>query len=50
MSMKNYPFTQKTPEELAKEMNAELVKEESMTPEEVVEDDAEGGYFQNEEE
>ena len=48
--MKNYPFTQKTPSELAKEMNKELAKEKSMTPEEIVEDDAEGGYFQGEEE
>lgn len=44
--MKKYVFAEKSAEELAKEMNASLKTKEDMTPEEVLEDDAEGGYYQ----
>ena len=39
------PFTQKSAEELALEMNKALEDVTEMTEEELLEDDAEGGYF-----
>ena len=39
------PFTQKSAEELALEMNKALEDVIEMTEEELIEDDAEGGYF-----
>ena len=39
------PFTQKSAEELALEMNKALEYVTEMTEEELLEDDAEGGYF-----
>ena len=39
------PFTQKSAEELALEMNKALEDVAEMTEEELLEDDAEGGYF-----
>lgn len=39
------PFTQKSAEELALEMNKALENVAEMTVEELLEDDAEGGYF-----
>lgn len=49
-----YPFEYKTPEELAKEADAMLEayrrgEINPMTEEEMIEDDAEYGYFQQEE-
>lgn len=41
----NFPFTQKSVEELALEMNKALKNVTEMTEEELIEDDAEGGYF-----
>lgn len=39
------PFTQKSAEELALEMNKALEDVTEMTEEELLEDDVEGGYF-----
>ena len=39
------PFTQKSAKELALEMNKALEDVAEMTVEELLEDDAEGGYF-----
>ncbi len=39
------PFTQKSVEELVLEMNKALEDAIEMTEEELIEDDAEGGYF-----
>ena len=39
------PFTQKSAKELALEMNKALEYVTEMTEEELLEDDAEGGYF-----
>ena len=39
------PFTQKSDKELALEMNKALEYVTEMTEEELLEDDAEGGYF-----
>lgn len=39
------PFTQKSAEELALEMNKALENVTEMTEEELLEDDTEGGYF-----
>lgn len=39
------PFTQKSAEELALEMNTTLEDVTEMTEEELLEDDVEGGYF-----
>ena len=39
------PFTQKSAKELALEMNKALEDVTEMTEEELLEDDAEGGYF-----
>ena len=39
------PFTQKSAKELALEMNKALEDVIEMTEEELIEDDAEGGYF-----
>ena len=39
------PFTQKSAKELALEMNTTLEDVTEMTEEELLEDDAEGGYF-----
>ena len=39
------PFIQKSAEELALEMNKALEDVTEMTEEELLEDDAEGGYF-----
>lgn len=41
----NFPLTQKSVEELALEMNKALEDVIEMTEEELIEDDAEGGYF-----
>lgn len=41
----NFPLTQKSVEELALEMNKSLEDVTEMTEEELIEDDAEGGYF-----
>ena len=45
--MKKFPFEEKSIEELVKEID-ELLKNSTteMTEEEIIEDDAEGGYFQ----
>lgn len=42
---KNLPLCQKSAEELALEMNKALEDVTEMTEEELLEDDAEGGYF-----
>ena len=42
---KNLPLYQKSAEELALEMNKALEDVAEMTEEELLEDDAEGGYF-----
>lgn len=39
------PFTQKSAKELALEMNKALENISEVTEEELIEDDAEGGYF-----
>lgn len=44
-SEKNLPLSQKSAEELALEMNKALKDVTEMTEEELIEDDAEGGYF-----
>ncbi|MDE6999289.1 MAG: hypothetical protein K2P73_03185 [Lachnospiraceae bacterium] len=44
-SKERLPFTQKSAEELALEMNKALEDVAEMTVEELLEDDAEGGYF-----
>ncbi len=41
----NFPLNQKSAEELALEMNKALEDVTEMTEEELIEDDAEGGYF-----
>ena len=41
----NFPLTQKSVEELALEMNKALENISEVTEEELIEDDAEGGYF-----
>lgn len=41
----NFPLTQKSVAELAFEMNKALEDVTEMTEEELIEDDAEGGYF-----
>lgn len=41
----NFPLTQKSVAELALEMNKALENIAEMTEEELIEDDAEGGYF-----
>lgn len=46
--MKKYPIEEKTLEELINEANEVLRNVTEMTEEEEVEDDAEGGYFQDE--
>lgn len=47
MIRKKYPFEEKTIEELLQEANEALKNATvEMTEEEVIEDDAEGGYFQ----
>lgn len=48
--MKRYPFEEKSLEELVKEANELLEKNKylpEMTQEEEIEDDAEGGYFED---
>lgn len=40
-----FPLTKKSVEELALEMNKALENIAEMTEEELIEDDAEGGYF-----
>lgn len=47
--MKNYPFENMTVKEMISAMNT-AAKEPDMTPEEQIEDDAENGYFQDDEE
>ena len=42
---KNLPLCQKSAEELVLEMNKALEDVTEMTEEELIEDDAEGGYF-----
>lgn len=44
-SKERLPFTQKSAEELALEMNTTLEDVTEMTEEELLEDDVEGGYF-----
>lgn len=44
-SKERLPFTQKSAEELALEMNKALEDVTEITEEELLEDDAEGGYF-----
>ncbi len=44
-SKERLPFTQKSAEELALEINKALKDVTEMTEEELIEDDAEGGYF-----
>ena len=44
-SKERLPFTQKSVEELALEMNKALENISEVTEEELIEDDAEGGYF-----
>lgn len=44
-SKERLPFTQKSAEELALEMNKALEDVAEMTVEELLENDAEGGYF-----
>jgi len=46
--MKKYPIEEKTIEELIQEVNEALQDVTEMTEEEEIEDDAEGGYFQDE--
>lgn len=46
--MKKYPIEEKTIEELIQEVNETLRNVTEMTEEEEIEDDAEGGYFQDE--
>lgn len=41
----NFPLTQKSVEELAFEMNKALEDVTEITEEELIEDDVEGGYF-----
>ncbi len=41
----NFPLNQKSAEKLALEMNKALEDVTEMTEEELIEDDAEGGYF-----
>ncbi len=41
----NFPLNQKSVEELAFEMNKALEDVTEMTEEELIEDDADGGYF-----
>ena len=48
--MKKYSFPEKSAEELAKEMDQSAQDSKEFTLEEKVEDDAEGGYFQNQNE
>ena len=43
--MKKYPFMEMTAEEMAKEMDKALRSDCKMTEEEIIEDDAEYGYF-----
>ena len=45
--MKKYPFEEKTVEELVKEMDEAVKNSIEMTEEEEREDDAEGGYFED---
>ena len=44
-SKERLPFTQKSAEELALKMNKTLEDVTEMTEEELIEDDAESGYF-----
>ena len=44
-SKERLPFTQKSAKELALEMNKALEDVTEITEEELLEDDAEGGYF-----
>ena len=48
--MKKYAFKEKSIEELVAEANKHLENVIKMTEEEEIEDDAEYGYFQNEDE
>lgn len=47
--MKNLPFVEKSAEELTKAVNAALKDTKEQSYEEQVEDDAEHGYFQDDE-
>lgn len=46
--MRKYPFMEMTAEELAREMDKALRDDSEMTEEELIEDDAEHGYFEDE--
>ncbi len=45
--MKKYPFTEKSVDELVKEMDKALENPYEMTEEEIIEDDAAHGYFED---
>ncbi len=45
--MKKYPFEEKSIEELVEEANKLLLQSGEMTEEEEIEDDADGGYFED---
>ena len=47
---KEYPIETKSIEELVSESMEYIIKQKEMSEEEEIEDDAEHGYFQNEEE